>query len=450
MNTSKQVNVMLGLLMLFVLGTLLYFLWDTVRAEDAEDRQLQENAERGGKLYAINCRACHGLTGTGALENPILPGVPLNLEQYRVTDPGQLDAIQRRVRDTIKCGRVGTLMPPWSQAQFGPLNDFQIEQLVTLITSAASDEGWAHALEVANFDPLSGDFLNKHLTKSIGAADTTLTLNDAQGLNVNGLLRIDEHPEDELHEVVKIVDAPARTTLTEDADAQSTQLKVKATAGFAQGDTVQVQDEKMRVTSVSQDTIGVERAIDGTRAAGHPGDLRVSELGNDIEVERGAFGTKAAAHEADTVVFNGPIVPPEGPLTGQNLPVPCGQRAVAAASPTASPTPGATGTPMSGEISLEMGDNFFSLDGQRNPTLTVKAGDELKVSLKNVGTATHNMRTAGDDNQYNSDDDDASDPQLIFGGGEATISFAFDAAGTYDYRCDIHPTDMKGQIVVTE
>src|SRR3989337_651091 len=141
MNTRKQVNVMLGLLMLFVLGTLLYFLWDTVRAEDAEERQLQANAERGGKLYSINCRACHGLTGKGALENASLPGIPLNVDTNRPDDVGKLTALQQRFRDTIKCGRIGTLMPPWSQEQGGALNDFQIEQLVLLITSAASDHG---------------------------------------------------------------------------------------------------------------------------------------------------------------------------------------------------------------------------------------------------------------------------------------------------------------------
>ena len=65
MNTSKQVNMMVGLLMVFLVGTLLYFLWDDDRASEAESRQLFTNAERGGALYSLNCRSCHGLTGTG-------------------------------------------------------------------------------------------------------------------------------------------------------------------------------------------------------------------------------------------------------------------------------------------------------------------------------------------------------------------------------------------------
>ena len=79
MNTSKQVNVMVGLLMLFALATLLYWLWDPQRAADAELRQQEVNAERGGELFGLNCRACHGLAGLGILESVRLPGVPLNI-----------------------------------------------------------------------------------------------------------------------------------------------------------------------------------------------------------------------------------------------------------------------------------------------------------------------------------------------------------------------------------
>ena len=89
-----------------------------------------ENAERGGFLFSRNCSSCHGLTGKGAIERAGLPGAPLNLEEYRPTAPGELLTLQNRFRDTIACGRVGTLMPAWSQEQGGPLNDFQIQQLV--------------------------------------------------------------------------------------------------------------------------------------------------------------------------------------------------------------------------------------------------------------------------------------------------------------------------------
>jgi plastocyanin len=77
-------------------------------------------------------------------------------------------------------------------------------------------------------------------------------------------------------------------------------------------------------------------------------------------------------------------------------------------------------------------------------------GQTVDVSLKNIGSATHNMRTAGDDNKYNTGDDAVSDPQFISGGQQGKLSFKFGKAGTYNYQCDFHPADMKGQIVVTE
>src|SRR3972149_6848266 len=153
MNTGKQVNVMVGLLFVFLVGTLLYWLWDTgfsiaglnvsSRGGDARERQIVKNAERGGELFALNCRACHGMNGLGGQESAMLQGLPLNTQLNRPVDPdtgqvdvGELLTRQNIVRDTIRCGRVGTLMPQWAEDKGGRPNDFQIEQLVALITGA--------------------------------------------------------------------------------------------------------------------------------------------------------------------------------------------------------------------------------------------------------------------------------------------------------------------------
>ncbi len=114
MNTSKQVNVMIGLMFVILIGIFLYFIWDDVRAEDATEKQLVENAERGGKLFSLNCRSCHGVNGLGNLENANLPGRPLNQEINRPDELGELRTRQSRILDTIRCGSVGTLMPAWA------------------------------------------------------------------------------------------------------------------------------------------------------------------------------------------------------------------------------------------------------------------------------------------------------------------------------------------------
>ena len=88
MNTAKQINVMIGLLFVGLVGTCSTSSSttgstspaSTSRAARQSPAQRQEftNAERGGFLYARNCRSCHGLTGQGAIERPGLPGAPLN------------------------------------------------------------------------------------------------------------------------------------------------------------------------------------------------------------------------------------------------------------------------------------------------------------------------------------------------------------------------------------
>jgi len=98
---------------------------------------------------------------------------------------------------------------------------------------------------------------------------------------------------------------------------------------------------------------------------------------------------------------------------------------------------------------MDQGDNFFQLGGQKNPTLSVKVGQAVKVNLTNTGLAIHNMRTAGEDANYNSGDDDVSDPNPVQAGATATLEFTFDKAGTFLYQCDFHPNDMKGEIVVS-
>jgi mono/diheme cytochrome c family protein/plastocyanin len=411
MNTSKQVNIMLGLLALFVVATLLYWLWDPQRAEDAELRQQEVNAERGGELYGLNCRACHGLAGQGILESIRLPGVPLDIEANRPESIGELAAKQARLRDTIVCGRVGTLMPPWSTEQFGSLNDFQIDQLVALLTgsmpgfdpphdqAAVSEKGWEAAVEEANH----ADELDKHLVQDVSPSATVLALNDVSGLEASTetddkLLRVDDDPVDGVYEVVKVI--------------------------------------------------------------------AVREATDEIEVKRGAFGTTATEHVTGTEVFAGPIIPPEGPLIGQAPAVPpCGQTGVAApstatpgATPSDVPTPSAGQPerpstaqdvqsefvePTDGVIETDSEDNFFTLNN-----FSVKVGEEVTIRLANPGLAPHNLRIAGLDGEWNSDDDFTT--AILMNGEVGEFTFVLDQPATLVFRCDVHPLDMWGQITVSE
>ncbi|HEV8573885.1 MAG TPA: cupredoxin domain-containing protein [Dehalococcoidia bacterium] len=350
MNTSKQVNVIIGLLMVGALATLLYYLWDGERQSSALERQMEENAERGGFLFSRNCSSCHGLTGKGAIERSALPGAPLNIEENRPTAPGELTTLQNRYRDTIRCGRGGTVMPAWSTAQGGPLNDFQIEQLVTLIMGTfpgedplpnphvVSEAGWEFALEQVNhdteFDP------PKELLEAIDSEAEALQLSNVYGMRTDDILRIDDDPTDEVYELVMILNAPARTALKEKADADDSELVVEEATVFVPGDTIQVEDEKMsvedapsatelladvtqddttlavadsegfdedellsigpetmRVTGASAGELQVERGAQDTDITAHAAGLIVTEEGDTLRVERAVDGTRAAKHD---------------------------------------------------------------------------------------------------------------------------------------------------------
>jgi plastocyanin/heme-degrading monooxygenase HmoA len=121
------------------------------------------------------------------------------------------------------------------------------------------------------------------------------------------------------------------------------------------------------------------------------------------------------------------------------------------ASPAASPSSPAPG----GGLSVSMGDNFFEYQGQKSPTISVGAGQQVTINLTNSGAATHNMHVDGTDNKYavtfcgpGQEETACSDPNIISGGATATITFKIDKAGTYNFRCDFHLQEMVGKIEV--
>jgi plastocyanin len=114
-------------------------------------------------------------------------------------------------------------------------------------------------------------------------------------------------------------------------------------------------------------------------------------------------------------------------------------------TPEASPTPQETpsGTP-SGGLAVVMKDNLFE-----PAEMKVKAGASVTFDLKNDGVAIHNMRIAGPDGSYNSDDDAASDPNLISGGATGKLDWtAPDQPGEIKFQCDFHQPAMAGTITV--
>ncbi len=80
--------------------------------------------------------------------------------------------------------------------------------------------------------------------------------------------------------------------------------------------------------------------------------------------------------------------------------------------------------------------------------LTVAAGQQVTLNLSNDGTVPHNMRIAGPDGDYNTDDDTIMEPNILKPGDKAVIEWtAPGQPGATSFRCDFHP-DSVGAITV--
>jgi plastocyanin/heme-degrading monooxygenase HmoA len=104
-----------------------------------------------------------------------------------------------------------------------------------------------------------------------------------------------------------------------------------------------------------------------------------------------------------------------------------------------------------GEV-LVLGDNFFEYNGEQEPTITVPAGEETVLPLVNQGNTTHNMQVNASGEFAPAPcepggDNPCSDPNIFRADQEGEIAINLDA-GEYDFRCDFHPDEMTGTLVV--
>jgi len=149
MNTSKQINAMIVLMAMLLIGCGVYTIWDPFRQDTELERTKEVIAERAAHTYARNCRICHGNAGEGRIGPALNPEFRKASNLIDFTDPNRRNEYQQLVRNTIECGRIGTVMPPWSIAQGGSLNNEQIRQLVILITENPGGKAWDRVKEIS-------------------------------------------------------------------------------------------------------------------------------------------------------------------------------------------------------------------------------------------------------------------------------------------------------------
>ena len=101
-----------------------YMLRENIRLEHAQDSLRVQYISDGSVLYIQNCAGCHGIEGEGIGINP-----PLNKLRMAQADP-------KLLARTIARAAHGSTMAAWHIAEGGILDDYQIEELVTLIRFA--------------------------------------------------------------------------------------------------------------------------------------------------------------------------------------------------------------------------------------------------------------------------------------------------------------------------
>lgn len=126
-----------------------YLLNEPNRRETAAERQHETSVERGADTYVQFCVECHGpagMAGEGRL------GVPLDTPANQSDDPVLGEEREEVIRRTIERGR-GEIMPAWAISEGGPLNQEQVNDLVTLIREGAWDLTAALDIEASGGAP---------------------------------------------------------------------------------------------------------------------------------------------------------------------------------------------------------------------------------------------------------------------------------------------------------
>ena len=80
--------------------------------------------------------------------------------------------------------------------------------------------------------------------------------------------------------------------------------------------------------------------------------------------------------------------------------------------------------------------------------LEIPLGQATTIRVENQDGQPHNLRIAGVDGQYGTEDDAVTNPETISGGEQGEVIFAPQVPGAYTFRCDFYPGSMGGRITV--
>jgi mono/diheme cytochrome c family protein len=149
-----QVKVIIGtiafMLAMIILGVIALF--EPARLEDTTQAYTGRQIEKGAAIFSQTCSTCHGTEGKAqscfdaAGEEIACVGLPLNRPELLCGEPsermvqmGWKSSKDAFIRQTVSAGRPPTLMPTWSQTYGGPMEDYQIDQVVSYVLNWGAD-----------------------------------------------------------------------------------------------------------------------------------------------------------------------------------------------------------------------------------------------------------------------------------------------------------------------
>lgn len=122
-----------------------YWMIEPARINDQMDAYYEQDVSAGRVAFVNNCATCHGTEAQGgSAPNPYgdapWPAPRLNNIEARYADSAIVTDVEDFITQTLIRGRPGTPMAAWRSDYNGPMNDFQINEIVRYLLSIQQDE----------------------------------------------------------------------------------------------------------------------------------------------------------------------------------------------------------------------------------------------------------------------------------------------------------------------
>jgi plastocyanin len=420
------------LMTLIIVG--IYAGWYPNRATSAEKEFQEAKAERGALTFATNCRFCHGDMAEGgalsgrlaeapALRRPDLQG--FDDPSVTLRSAASATATEITVDNAAKIAAGKKILVDHERMNVKSVDGstLTVERAIEHTEADAHESGASVYLFDEKFLADKMKLIKDTIT--CGRVGTAMrpwatehggTLNGEQIRQLETLITTGRW--DLVEEEVARGDL-LRTRLLEPVNAETTLIRFSDVTVFTKNEPIHLGEERLMVTEI----------------------IRNSTSPNDksgmIRVARGVMNSTPLEHDETVTVYK--YLPEvKDPTINQSA---CGQTARAPA-PTGSP---ALIEPFTGQT-VEVSALNIAFNTR---AISVRTGGQVRVRLNNQDTAVlHNI--AFYQSATNLTPVSTGSVGITFPGPDVDDTvFDVPAAGSYYFRCDVHPTIMVGTFTVT-